>query len=168
MVGTKKPALDQCGNAVNARQRFMCRDFGSKDDMGIVLKPIVLQGCINCRSVSADRAAWRDVFLYKRNDCFDGGCSNALKANTPKALGLMHLNGNGDRYQMAAVMGFGAWGAWGFSCPFGSVPRRLHQLRQCHLANRDQDGPSHGENGATWSMRSGSYSSRARVAVQGH
>ena len=117
LVGTKKPALDQCGNAVNARQRFMCRDFGSKDDMGIVLKPIVLQGCINCRSVSADRAAWRDVFLYKRNDCFDGGCSNALKANTPKALGLMHLNGNGDRYQMAAVMGFGAWGPGVFRVP---------------------------------------------------
>lgn len=106
--------MRQCGE----RQATVhVQGLGSKDDMGIVLKPIVLQGCINCRSVSADRAAWRDVFLYKRNDCFDGGCSNALKANTPKALGLMHLNGNGDRYQMAAVMGFGAWGPGVFRVP---------------------------------------------------
>ena len=30
---------------------------------------------------------------------------NALKANTPEALGLMRLNGNGDSYQMVAVVG---------------------------------------------------------------
>src|SRR5665647_2913026 len=78
-------ALDQCGNAVNARQRFMSRDFGSKDDMRIVLKPIVLQRCVNCRSVSAHSAAWCDVFLYKGHDCVDGGPRNALKTNTPEA-----------------------------------------------------------------------------------
>ena len=84
----------------------MSRDFGSKDDMRIVLKPIVLQRCVNCRSVSAHSAAWCDVFLYKWHDCVDGGPRNASKTNTPEALGVMHFNGNGDGNQMAAIMGF--------------------------------------------------------------
>lgn len=110
LVGTKKPALDQCGNAVNTRQRFMSRNFGSKDDMRIVLKPNVLQRCVNCRSVSAHSATWCDVFLYKGNDHADGGRRNASKTNTPEALGLMYFNGNGDRNQMAAVLRFCARG----------------------------------------------------------
>ena len=92
----------------------MRRDFGSKDDMGIVLKPLVLQCCVNCRSIGAHSAAGCDIFLHKRHDCIDGGCFNALEANTSKALGLFHLNGNCDSYQMAAVVGFGAWGPWIF------------------------------------------------------
>ena len=85
----------------------MSRDFGSKEDMGIVLKPIALQRCVNCRSISANNASWCDVFLYKGHDCADVGPDrNALKTNTPEALGLMHFNGNGDGYQMAAVMTF--------------------------------------------------------------
>lgn len=35
-----------------------------------------------------------------------------MQTNTPEALGLTHLNGNGDGYQMAAVVGFGAWRPW--------------------------------------------------------
>ena len=47
LVSAEKPALDQCGNAVNTWQRFMGRDLGSKDDVWIVLEPIVLQRCVN-------------------------------------------------------------------------------------------------------------------------
>lgn len=64
-VGTKKPAFDQCGYAVNALQGLMSWGFGAKDDTGIVLKPILLQRCVNCRAVSAHSAAWGDVFFYK-------------------------------------------------------------------------------------------------------
>src|ERR1035437_974254 len=88
----------------------MSRNFGSKDDMRIVLKPTVLQRCVNCRTVSAHSAAWCDVFLYKRHDHADGSRRNASKTNTPEALGLMYFNGNGDGNQMAAVLSFFARG----------------------------------------------------------
>ena len=93
--------------------------------MGIVLKPIVLQRCVNCRSIGANRAAGRYIFLYKRHDRIDRGCSNALKANTPEALGLMHLNGNGDGHQMAAVVGFGARRPWILRIPSAQCQKDL-------------------------------------------
>jgi len=84
----------------------MGRDFGAKDNVRIVLKPIVFQRCVNCRSIGTHRAAWCDIGLYKRHDFIDSGRGNALKANAPKTLGLKHFNGNSNGYQMAAVMGF--------------------------------------------------------------
>ena len=44
------------------------------------------------------------ALVSSKKSMLDQG-GNALKANTPEALGLMRLNGNGDSYQMATVMG---------------------------------------------------------------
>ena len=44
------------------------------------------------------------ALVSSKKSMLDQG-GNALKANTPEALGLMRLNGNGDSYQMVAVVG---------------------------------------------------------------
>ena len=53
MMGTKQPALEQGGNAVNTWQWFMGLDLGAKDDIWIVVEPIALQCCVNRRSIRA-------------------------------------------------------------------------------------------------------------------
>src|SRR3990167_6276353 len=83
-------------------------NLGSKHDMRGVLEPNVLQACVNRRPVSANCAAWCDVFLNERHERFDGGSWNATKTNASEAFGLMHFNSDSDGNQVAAIMGFRA------------------------------------------------------------
>ncbi len=82
--------------------------------MRIVLKPILIHGCVNCRPVSANCASWCDVLSQERDNRFDGGPWNSTKTNASEALGLVHLNSNSDGNQVAAIVGFraGALGLW--------------------------------------------------------
>lgn len=65
----------------------MGRNLGSKDNVRIMLKPLVLQRCVNCRSVSANAAALCDVFCTNGTSASMVGAAIRRSRILPKPLG---------------------------------------------------------------------------------
>ena len=104
----EKPTLDQGSQSVDSRQRLVGGNRAAEQDARIMKVAFIRQRHVDRRPVRANSGPERDVLTHKWQERIFGRTLDATQSDSPKPLGIVNLNGHGNRNQMTAVMALGS------------------------------------------------------------
>ena len=104
MVGAHHPALQQCGDPVNAWHRFMSGRFGPNMDCAAVFISGIVQIPVGARSVTVNGRARTNRLLDKGQQVLVVAFRNLLNPNSSEPFGLKHLDGDRSKCLCGAAL----------------------------------------------------------------